>query len=241
MRKIRLDGSKVKQLRVELDQASTQKEFAHEIQISERKLRAVENENAIVSAETANRIARVLGQPVQALLISPPSPPATADASQRVVKSSRREILPRFDDYPASVIRDEASLFDHAKDNRVLISHVLTPLTAETSAYSEELLAILKRLTWDGGNFDNPISGLEEIAVRRRLRELLILLKGNDVWVYGDTNIKMLPESFEVLPPGIPTSMEFQAIIAFGPPGEYSETSIRVPIDNGQPREVIWP
>lgn len=219
-----------------------QKEFAHEIQISERKLRAVENSHAPVSIDMATRIAGVLKKPLQSLLLAPPAPPTTTVAiPATLAKMPRREILPRFDEYPANVISDEASMFDFAKGNRVLISHVLTVLNAETSAYVEELLLILKRLTWEGGAFDNPVQGLEEIAVRRRIRELLVLLKGNDVWVYCDTNIKTLPESFEVQPPGSRESYEFQAIVAFGPPGEYGETSIRVPIDRGQPSEVFWP
>jgi hypothetical protein len=61
---------------------------------------------------------------------------------------------------------------------RAVISHVLTPLNAETSAYAEELLAILKTLTWDGRGFDNPIDGAEEIAIRRRIREFERIVAG---------------------------------------------------------------
>jgi hypothetical protein len=44
---------------------------------------------------------------------------------------------------------------------------------------------------------------------------LLVLLKGNDVWVYGDSNMKALPESYEMRPAGDRCDYEFQAIIAF--------------------------
>jgi hypothetical protein len=69
---------------------------------------------------------------------------------------------------------------------------------------------------------------------------LLVLLKGNDVWVYGDSNMKALPESYEMRPAGDRCDYEFQAIIAFGPPGEYGETSIHVPNDRGQPSMLTW-
>jgi hypothetical protein len=70
---------------------------------------------------------------------------------------------------------------------------------------------------------------------RRRLRELVVLLKGNDVWVYADTHMKYLPESFEEDPNG-QRQIHAQLVIAFGPPGEYGEESVEVDVDNGQPR-----
>lgn len=241
MRKIQLDGQKIKELRSAREQGSTQKEFSHEIRISERKLRAVENDLDAVSIQTADRIAGALKKPLQALLlVAPELPPSSIQSSTVRRLFPPREILPRFDETVARVVSNEAQMFNLAKGNRAVISHVLTPLNAETSAYAEELLAVLKTLTWDGRGFDNPIDGAEEIAIRRRIRELLVLLKGNDVWIYGDTNIKTLPESYDLQPPGSKQDYQFEAIVAFGPPGEYGETSIRVPIDRGQPCEVVW-
>jgi transcriptional regulator with XRE-family HTH domain len=241
MRKIQLDGRKIKELRISREHGSTQKEFSHEIRISERKLRAVENDLDAVPTQIADRIAKALKKPLQALLLTTAELPASSTGDQPAARLfPKREILPRFDEGIASFVGDEAQMFDLAKGNRVVISHVMTALNAETSLYAEELLAILKTLTWDGGGFDNP-EGAEEIAVRRRLRELLVLLKGNDVWVYGETNIKTLPESFEIQPPGARTGYEMQAIIALGPPGDYGEVTVRVPIDRGQPCEVVWP
>jgi hypothetical protein len=52
--------------------------------------------------------------------------------------------------------------------------------------------------------------------------------------------MKALPESYEVRSAGDRCDYEFQAIVAFGPPGEYGETSIRVPIDRGQPSILTW-
>jgi hypothetical protein len=144
-------------------------------------------------------------------------------------------LLPRFDTSIASVVKDENHLFGVGRENRVVVSHVLTTLTAETAAYAEELLSILQSLTSTSRDPFEPLDGMEELALRRRLRELLVLLKGNDVWVYADNNIRTLPESFSVPPKGAAREYEMQGIIAFGPPGEYGETTIKVPIDRGQP------
>lgn len=237
MRRIRIDGAKVKGLRQDRMRGSMQKELAHEIGISERKLRAIENRNALVGADIAERLARALSVALPELLlaaeIGPPQPSTVSAVPSAPVL--HREILPRLDTTYASVVRDEAALFEMANGYQVIVSHILTPLAAEPSAYAEELLTILRSLTWEHRSPLEPMDGLEEVAERRRIRELLVLLKGNDVWVYADTNFKTLPESFEVQPKSSPREYETQVIVAFGPPGEYGEMSVKVPIDHGQP------
>jgi transcriptional regulator with XRE-family HTH domain len=247
MRKLQLDGKRIKQLRENRERGSTQKEFAHEIRISERKLRSIENINGEAAADVAERISRAVGVPVPALIKIddtgvefPPPIPVDDRALSKVVPPSSR-IVPRFDTCYAWVIRDEAKLFEIAAGNRVIVSHILTNLTAETSAYAEELLSVLQSLTWESRASTESIDSLEELALRRRLRELLVLLKGNDVWVYGDVNIKTLPESYEVQPKSSPCQYEMQGIIALGPPGEYGEESIKIPIDRGQPYISEYP
>jgi transcriptional regulator with XRE-family HTH domain len=246
VRKIQLDGKKIKELRDGRDRAATQKEFAHEIRVSERRLRAIENKNALVTPDVADRIAGALNKPLQILLAhdrGPPTPPhATGQNVVEAIKPARREeILPRFDETIAHFVGDEAGVVELVKRNWVLVSHILTALDAETSAYAEEFILILRSLVWDPRvEARHPSNGAEEIGLRRRIRELLVLLKGNDVWVYGDSHMKALPESYEVRPAGDRCDYEFQAIIAFGPPGEYGETSIRVPIDRGQPSILTW-
>lgn len=246
MRKIQLDGKKIKELRDGRDRAATQKEFAHEIRVSERRLRAIENRNALVTTDIADRISRALNKPLQVLLARDDGPPrapqAMAQNAVEVAKPVRREqILPRFDKTTAHFVGDEAGLVELVKGNWILVSHVLTALNAETSAYAEELISILRSLVRDPRVEErHRLDGAEEIGLRRRIRELLVLLKGNDVWVYGDSNMKALPESYEVRPAADRCDYEFQAIIAFGPPGEYGETSIHVPIDRGQPSILTW-
>jgi transcriptional regulator with XRE-family HTH domain len=246
VRKIQLDGKKIKELRDGRDRAATQKEFAHEIRVSERRLRAIENKNALVTPDVADRIAGALKKPLQILLAhdqGPPPPPQAA--GQNVVEAMkpvrREQVLPRFDETIAHFVGDEAGLVELVKGNWLLVSHILTALNAETSAYAEELISILQSLAWDPRiEARRRSDGTEEIGLRRRVRELLVLLKGNDVWVYGDSHMKALPESYEVRSAGDRCDYEFQAIIAFGPPGEYGETSIRVPIDRGQPSILTW-
>lgn len=237
MRRIRLDGAKIKRLREDRTTRSTQKELAHEVRISERLLRAIENTNALVAADVAERLARALDKAVPEVLLAaddvivPSPPPVTAS----VPPTPRRDIVPRFDTAYARATSNEASFYEDARAAKTLVAHILTPLTAETSAYAEELLGMLRDLTWECLSPLDVIDPREEIRYRRRLRELLVLLKGNDIWVYADSHFKFLPESLDIPPRGTLHEMETQFIVAFGPPGEYGETSLKVPIDHGQP------
>ena len=187
MRKIALEGSKVKRLREDRDRGSTQKELAHEVRISERKLRTIENASVPVTVDVATRLARAFNVPLQDLAATrdnevPASPPAPPPLDFTFTFPPRG-IVPRFDKSYASVMRDESELFKLVSGNWVIISHILTPLTAETSSYAEELLQVLGSLTWANRTPMKPIDGLEGLALRRRIRELLVLLRGNDVWV----------------------------------------------------------
>lgn len=242
MRKIQLDGKMIKRLRDSRDREATQKQFAYEIGVSERRLRAIENKDAPVSADVAERIARALGTDLQHLTQScnsgSPLPVAASVAtvvSTTPEQASQKRVIPRFDEDYAYAISDEAFLFEKIRPCRNLVSHIFLSLTAETSGYVEELLSILHSLTWEARDLLTPIDGLEEITIRRRMRELLVLLKGNDVWLYFCDNFRSLPESFEVPPESARCDFEFQAVVAFGPPGEYGETSIKVQVDRGQP------
>jgi transcriptional regulator with XRE-family HTH domain len=234
------NGAHVRELREQRERRATQKEFAHEVCISERHLRQIETRNAAVPVEVIQRIAGALAVPWQAVVFSPDSPRAVPDANAassalNTAKERGPITMPRFDTYPASVVRDEADLFKSAAQSHVVVSHVLTTLTPETSNYADELLELLEALTWERRDLLVPVSGREELRIRCRLHELLVLLKGNDVWVYAMDHFKYFPESYDVPPKRDSSKMQMQAIIAFGPPGEYGEESLRVPIDHGQP------
>jgi hypothetical protein len=108
-------------------------------------------------------------------------------------------------------------------------------LTEETEGHADELFSLLQSLSWSARDILSPVDGLQELALSRRARQLLGLLKGNDVWAYQTTHMKRLPERHSPAPAGEPVDWEMQLIVALGPPGEYGETSFRVEIDHGQP------
>lgn len=60
MKRVKANGALIKQKRDQLEGLSTQKEFAHAIQVSERKLRQIENENDYIYIRTLDKIASVL-------------------------------------------------------------------------------------------------------------------------------------------------------------------------------------
>lgn len=99
----------------------------------------------------------------------------------------------------------------------------------------EELLDSLTGLTRSAGSILDDLPIAEERVVHRRLRHLLALLKGNDVWVYEASYFRRLPERATVAPKDEPVTFESRLSIALGPPGEYGETTMRVPVDYGRP------
>jgi hypothetical protein len=73
-----------------------------------------------------------------------------------------------------------------------------------------------------------------EIAVRWRFRQLIGLRKGNDIWNYHTSVLKRLPERYTAAPADEPCSYQSRQVVALGPPGEFDETTMPVPIDHGQ-------
>jgi transcriptional regulator with XRE-family HTH domain len=69
VRKVRLDGKKVKELRESRDRGATQLEFAHQVSASERQLRLIENANKPIGIDLAGRIADALNRPLEELLL----------------------------------------------------------------------------------------------------------------------------------------------------------------------------
>ena len=68
MKKVAVNGVRVKELRSQLERLATQKEMANEIGISVRKLRNLENKNASLAVPNFNRLARALGQHFRGIL-----------------------------------------------------------------------------------------------------------------------------------------------------------------------------
>ena len=61
MKKVVPDGGRIKALRINSERASTQKELAHEIRVSERKLRRIENGDAEIGVDVLDRLAKWFG------------------------------------------------------------------------------------------------------------------------------------------------------------------------------------
>ena len=114
---------------------------------------------------------------------------------------------------------EESRLLELVRDCQSVISHFRAPATDSVYGYAEEVVSILR-----AGLFKAPSDGVDATALRR-LHELLVLLKGNGVFAYADTNIKRPPP---------PDPMEIQLIVAFAAPAEHVE----VEVDNGQPVQL---
>lgn len=246
MKKITPNGPVIKKLREHLERGATQKELAHTIGVSERQLRSIENCNAPISVATLDRLAKALGahrdQIAYAIYAPKLVPSPGADLLAIVQELAEEKLVPRNDSDLAYATMDEATLYTSASRSHDLATHIEVQFTEETGAYAEELIELLSSLTWSQRNILVSVPPTEEIAARRRIRHLLVLLKGNDVWVYQTDIIRRLPERYTVAPPDEPAEHQFRLYVAFGPPGEYGETSLRIPVDHGQPFILpAWP
>ena len=240
MKKVIPDGARIKQLRTNSEKASTQKELAYEIRVSERTLRQIENQNAPVGVDVLDRIAKWFGvhrtQICKSIEATGPSPqPATSSASKGLAELFEDRIVPRHDYDLAYATMDEGKLFKEASRTHDVVCSIDIPLSDETGGYAEEFFNILRSLTWEVRDCRLDIPAAEEIAIRRRIKMLLVLLKGNDVWVYHTSFFRRLPERYDPLPEGEYPELRSRLVVALGQPGEYGEVSIKVPIDHGQP------
>lgn len=222
-----------------LERGALQKEMAHDVRVSERQLRAIENKNAPVSVEVLERIAVYLGvsrEEIAYAIDTPKLVPQVVPGVEKFLDDLvRDQVVPRFEKEPAYATMDEGRLLHDAQHSHDLKAQIDVALNGETSGYAEELTRLLTDLTWSKRDWTVELTPADEIALRRRLRQLLVLLKGNDVWVYYTRHMRRLPERFTVAPPEEPHEIKDRLVIAFGPPGEYGEVSMLVDVDNGQP------
>lgn len=241
MKKVVPDGGRIKGLRINSERASTQKELAHEVRVSERTLRAIENKDTAISVDVLDRLAKWFGVHREQLVKSSgystvPGTPCGTDVFQDVLADLAADrIVPRHDYDLAYVTTDEDVLFKEASRSHDVACNIDMPLTDETAGYAQELFEILKSLTQEVRDCRFEIPATEEIAIRRRIKMLLVLLKGNDILTYQTSFFRRLPERYEPLPAGEYPDLRSRLVVALGPPGEYGEESIRVPIDHGQP------
>lgn len=146
MKRYKANGELIKKLRQNRDRAATQKEFAHEVRISERQLREAENRDAAMARDILERIAKSLGKSWQAIIVGGAEhTPADASLStlpvaQQALAKEPLVIVPRFDSTSASMTRDEVELVSQAKDNRVVVSHLGLPSLGRPGAPEVETL-----------------------------------------------------------------------------------------------------
>ncbi len=239
MKKVVPNGKLIKDLREQRPKGSLQKEMAPAVRISIRLLRLIENTNHPVTIPDLERIAAYLCAPKDHIAFAIDSPRLVPDSPKNVANSiperDKDQLIPRHDEEYATASMDEGALFKDASNVHDMKVHIDAKLTDETTEYVQELTSILSSLTWSARSILEDIPATEEIALRRRIRQLLVLLKGNDVWVYPAHHIRRLPERYTVAPEGEKPTFEMRLTVAFGPPGEYRELSRRVPVDNGQP------
>lgn len=239
MKKVVPNGKVMKAVREQLEKLSTQKEMANEIGVSIRMLRMIENENAPIAVSTADRLAKALQvHRERIILVSESSEIAAAKGEPNVISTLMQDedrLIPRHDYDIASATTDEGALYSEAVRSQDVACIIETTLDEETGAYAQELFDILGSLTWSQRDILIDIPPATEIAVRRRLRQLIVLLRGNDIWIYQTSILRRLPERYTVAPADEPCSYQSRQVVALGPPGEYGETTMRVPIDHGQP------
>lgn len=244
MKKVTPRGDRIKQQRVQLERLSTQKEMANEIAVSVRMLRKIENENAPIAPVLLDRIAKLLGVHRESVTMSPPPEIAVAahPKSDPSTDFDKEKLIPRHDWGYAQATSDDGTLYQEASNAHDLVCVIEVPLNGDTGAYAQELIDVLTALTWSQRDIRHDIPASEQIATRRRIRKLVVMLRGSDIWIYQTSVLRRLPERYYLPPPGEPSTMEFRLTVAFGPPGEYGETSMKVPIDHGQPFVLpAWP
>lgn len=239
MKRYRANGTRIKELRNARERAATQKELAHEVRISERRMRLIENKDAELKVDELERLGKALGVPWQSLVFAVDRPQLISEGSARAQPEQEMKselpwiVIPRFETTFAAAVMDAEKLLSTVSCHS-MVFHLLTSLTAETEVYVDKMIATLRGAHEVSRETLAPLDSREEIRLRRELRELLILLKGNDLWVYVTSEFKHLPESYEVQPRD-KVETRYQSIIAFGPAGEYGENTIEVPVDHGAP------
>lgn len=240
MKTYRVNGSQVKRLRELLTSGATQKEFAFAVGISERKLRDIENNNDIIKRDVLDRLARRLNVKPSDIAYAVDGPRLVAPSdipvpAEDYAMPSEDRLQPRYDTEYASATMDADELYKHASHSHTVVCSIETKLIAELSEYANEIVDLLGGLSWSQRSVSDEIPQDVQLAIKRRIRELLVLLKGNDVWVYETWIIRYVPERDDLPAPDAERTMESQTVLAFGPPGEYGETSLQVPVDYGQP------
>ncbi len=182
------------------------------------------------------RVPSSVPTPVAALStpIKAPAPAFVEQANLRLQKRwTETTITPRMESWPIYVITDEVKLLRLAMSVGVIIVHKLTHLTTETDDLANAVVSLLRNATSGYRRGKLVMSSEGFVNEAKRLKDMLVRLRGNDVWVYAEQHEKHLPESWDPPKELDWENTESQAIVAFGPPGEYGEEAVEVKIDHG--------
>lgn len=242
MKKFTPVGEKIKALREQLVEGSLQKELSYKVGISVRMLRKIENESAAIPMTVLEALATELNVEKHELVYAFDAPQlvsgSLADSVKPIIASfgwDRDQLVPRFDDDIAKVTMDETELLSEANGSEDVVCVTQVTLNEETQAYVSELASIVQGVSWSQRSVLDKLTPEEEREFRKRIRQLLVLLKGNNVWVYETKIFRTLPESNTLQPDDLPSSLHSRLYVVFGAPGEYGEDSVRVTVDHGQP------
>ena len=230
------NGARIKALRKARETGDTQKELAHQAGLGVRTLRLIENENHPMDVRRLRRLAAALGVPHE-LIVFAEHGPRLVDAKGPVYapkeKADTHPVtfpeIPRFSEVVLRRVDGVKELQEIAGMAEVIVSHFMAEMDIEVNGYVEEMLVLLKRMSiFDDGREPDRFDGLDfpELGRLRRLRELLILLKGNDVLVHVDINYRSYLEGEERPIPDLP--FQSQLIIACAPPGDGDCVSVTV-------------
>lgn len=225
--------------------ARRMKGFAHEIGVSERTLRDIERHNKPIDESLAGRIASCLKMDRADVVFATDGPrlvvtPAALVPPPAPVPSTRgKQLVPRFDKDSARDIGSGEALFDLASGCDLVIAEARIPMDSEISGYVAELVSLVEAASWMHRDRFSDLAPDAEVAMRKRMRYLLVQLRGNNIWTYALHHSKHLPVSNDV-PEKFSAEVEWQAMVVFGPPGEYGEDTVQVDVDNGHPWIIDW-
>jgi hypothetical protein len=160
--------------------------------------------------------------------------PDTAIAT-RQKEESDTIFYPRYERIDIPFIDDPAILLDRSRSSQNIALTIDAVLNEETHEYLDELISVLGRERIGAPR----LSAREELNLNRRIRELLVLFKGNDVAIYADNHYKFLPEQWDEPKATDPAKgIESQLILVAGPPPQNESKTIEVEVDNGHPRTL---
>jgi DNA-binding XRE family transcriptional regulator len=244
--KLTPQGHKIKALRERSETEYRQKTLAANAQISERELRRIENEDKVTRVEVLRRIARALNTSLED--ITSCSPHLATEYGVAVKEDSKNiesaeatgfTSIPRFSTAYLSPVKGAQHLFDEVRQAQEIVPHIQIDTETELFELIEELLSLLKGVMqrkWaslgplpsdEYDNLDFP-----DVSRLKRVSEILVLLKGNDIRVVVDTHIKYYQDGDTPWLEG--QNWCTQLLIAFASAGEYVEDSVEVPVDHGK-------